>query len=207
MYFWRLISKEYSNRFTQWSPKEELFVSGIQQANCSADMYTGDAPLLRLLNQISQRIFESHGDREALIFRSADQFKVLNPFTGRECSLDFVALWEHSQGQSFPQIDHTQNYQIPATWCAFAAVGEIKTGGNGKNQLGVYLKNYLQLHPELNAVLGLTVNKREYALCYHDAGVIHRSSFDRNQPGPLYAFVEKLYTQPFRDTSVHLIAP
>ncbi|CUA72856.1 hypothetical protein RSOLAG22IIIB_10368 [Rhizoctonia solani] len=199
--------QEYSNHFTLWSPEEISFVSDIQQVNRPDDMYTGDAPLLRLLNHISKRIFESRGDREALIFRSADQLKVFNPFTGRDFSPDLVALWEHPQGQDFPQIDYTQDFPIPPTWCAFAAVGEAKTGGNGKNQLGVYLKNHLQLHPELNAVLGLSASKKEYALCYHDADVIHRSTFDWKQPGPLYAFVEKLYTRPFRDTSMHPIAP
>ncbi|CUA68632.1 Patatin-like phospholipase domain-containing protein 7 [Rhizoctonia solani] len=173
----------------------------------SEDMYTGDAPLLRLLNRISKQIFESRGDPEALIFRSADQLKVFNPFTGRDFSPDLVALWEHPQGQDFPQIDYTQDFPIPPTWCAFAAVGEAKTGGNGKNQLGAYLKNHLQLHPELNAVLGLGANKTEYVLCYHDADVIDRSVFNWKQPGPLYAFIKKLYTRPFRDTSMHLIAP
>ncbi|CAE6413314.1 unnamed protein product [Rhizoctonia solani] len=197
----------YYDHFTQWSPEEISFVSDIQQVNRSEDMYTGDAPLLRLLNQISKRIFESRGHREALIFRSADQLKVFNPFTGRDFSPDLVALWEHPQGQDFPQIDYTQDFPIPPTWCAFAAVGEAKTGGNGKNQLGVYLKNHLQLHPELNAVLGLGVNKTDYALCYHDADVIDRSVFNWKQPGPLYAFIKKLYTRPFRDTSMHLIAP
>ncbi|CAE6480053.1 unnamed protein product [Rhizoctonia solani] len=187
-----------------WSSEEALLIAQIRSSKKSAD--SGDAPIFRLLNNISQRVFESLDNPEwALKFCSADKRMVQNPFTGLVYTPDIAALWERST--VFPQIDYTQNNLIPQTWCVIAAVGEVKTTRHGKNQLGTYLRNLLQLHPELNAVFGFTAKKDGYALFYHDADVIHQGCFTWEQPDPLYAFVKTLYTRPFQDTSMQLVAP
>ncbi|CAE6394860.1 unnamed protein product [Rhizoctonia solani] len=180
----------YSHHTTQWSPEELSLVSRIVLSN--EPLYTHDAPLLCLLNSISRRIFHSRdNDGYALVFRSADTQSLPNPFTGNAYTPYIVVLREQHPDYEFPEIDYTQHNQVPHTWCAFSAVGEVKTGTDGKHQLGVYLQNLLQLHPELNAVLGLTVDMENYSLFYHDADVIDRSSFTFEQPGPLYAFNPK----------------
>ncbi|CAE7145157.1 unnamed protein product [Rhizoctonia solani] len=200
--------QECSHSSMDWSPTELGLISTIRlfKHRPERGLYTDDAPLLHLLNSISRRIFESRDeDRYALVFRSAHKRPIHSPFTMHSHTPEIVVIWERSE--VFPQIDYTQDDLIPQTWCAFAAVGEVESSSNGKYQLGVYLKNLLQLHPELNAVLGLTAKYNGYALLYHDASVIHRSSFDWGEPGPLFAFVEKLYTRPFQDTSMQLVAP
>ncbi|CAE6472080.1 unnamed protein product [Rhizoctonia solani] len=194
-----------------WSPDERKYVSQIQavEPRQEESLYTDDAPLLHLLNSISKQAFQSinlnDAEQEALVFYSAHDCEVHNPFNKQDCKPDIVALWENAR--EFPEIDYSENHLTPTTWCALAAAGEVKISksDDGRYQLANYLQNHLQLHPELNAVLGLTVRPDEYALFYHDAEVINRSRFRWEQHGPLYAFVEKLYTRPFQDTSMQIV--
>lgn len=194
-----------------WPPNEGTHVSQIRAGVEKEEfLYTGDAPLLRLLNSISKRIFQATNvnittEKDVLIFYSAHNREVRNFFKEQHREPDIIALWERSQ--EFPDIDYSQSDSTPITWCAIAASGEVKISkrDNGKYQLANYLQNHLQLHPELNAVLGLTANLEGYALFYHDASVIHRSAFPWEQHAPLYAFVEKLYTRPFQDTSMQIV--
>ncbi|CAE6504865.1 unnamed protein product, partial [Rhizoctonia solani] len=93
------------------------------------------------------------------------------------------------------------------SWCALAAVGGANVQSYGKHQFASHLQNHLQLHPELNAVLGFTASSKGYALYYHDAAVIHRAKFGWEQPGPLYAFVQKLYARSFQDFSMQIRHP
>ncbi|KDN43285.1 hypothetical protein RSAG8_06252, partial [Rhizoctonia solani AG-8 WAC10335] len=196
-----------------WSPDEEEYVSQIQaiEARQEESLYTGDAPLLHLLNSISKQAFQSvnidDAEQDVLVFHSAHNCEVHNPFNKQHRKLDIFALWENLNSQESPELDYSQNYLTPMTWCAIAAVGvaKISKSDDGRYQLANYLQNHLQLHPELNAVLGLTVGSNGYALFYHDAEVIHRSSFCWEQHGPLYAFMEKLYTRPFQDTSMQIM--
>ncbi|KAG8689045.1 hypothetical protein FRC11_004245 [Ceratobasidium sp. 423] len=196
-----------SLNLTEWSLEEQGLVSELKCAGPKQEesLYTGRASLLRLLNSISERVFKSmNANRgEALVFYSGRNCKVQSPFTKQHHSLHIVALWEAAQ--VFPTIEYS-NARLPdTTWCALATIGEAKVAGKPKYDLASHLRHHLQFHPELNAVLGFTVWPSGYGLFYHDAEVIHQSDFSWQQPGPLYAFVEKLYTQPFRDTSMQML--
>ncbi|KAJ1310617.1 hypothetical protein OPQ81_009147 [Rhizoctonia solani] len=192
---------------TEWSTEQQGLVKQISWAGPKEEenLYTGSAPLLTLLDSISKQIFdrvsENDNGRAALVFRSGHRCKVKNPINKQTRSPDIVAFWEISQ--VFPTIDYSKDHLPDTTWCALAAVGEVKVSKSPKYQLASYLQHYLQSHPELNAALGFTVMPRGYGLLYHDANVIHYSEFGW-EPGPLYAFVEKLYTRPFQDTSMQI---
>ncbi|CAE6504873.1 unnamed protein product [Rhizoctonia solani] len=200
---------------TVWPTEEQDLVLEIQKVRSDEkDLYIRSAWGLRLLNSISKHVFEhtNGADGKALVFRTADGRRMIkNPLTGQYRSPDIVALWETSE--TFPAIDY-KTYCLPETpWSALAMVGEAKVSkakfigqpnNNLRNQLTSYLQHHLQFHPELNAVLGLAITPKDYALFYHDADAVQYSSFDW-EPGPLYAFVEKLYTRPFQDTSMRIL--
>ncbi|CAE6472042.1 unnamed protein product [Rhizoctonia solani] len=178
-----------------WVTRIQRTIEG-QETSLNTDI----APLLCLLNHISERIFDALPGQKVLVFRSGN-CRVKSPFTDHYCQPDVVVEWE--EVQEFPQ-----NYSVLSTsktWTKLATVGEIKVSQSRKGQLASYLRNHLQFHPELNAVLGFTAQRDGYALFYHDAAVIHRSEF-RWESGPLalYAFIGKLYTQPYRDQSIQI---
>ncbi|KAG8689046.1 hypothetical protein FRC11_004246, partial [Ceratobasidium sp. 423] len=194
---------------TQWPTDEEGLVSRIKKVGSKQEesLYTGDAPLLCLLNSISKRIFDSSGSigGAALVFRSGHECNIQNPFNRQLRSPDVVSSWEPTQ--EFPTIDHSTDRPPHTTWCTPVAVGEVKVKKQGQYQLASYLQHHLQFHPELNAVLGFTARPSGYALYYHDAAVIHQAKFSWKQATPLYAFVQKLYTRPFQDTSMQVVDP
>ncbi|KDN45679.1 hypothetical protein RSAG8_04763, partial [Rhizoctonia solani AG-8 WAC10335] len=161
-------------------------------------LYTGDAPLLRLLNHISESFFNKYKEGKALVF--GPECTVKNPFTDQCGKPDITVEWVKSD--TFPEINYSDK-SPSKNWTELAAVGEVKVSKSGQYQLASYLRNLLQFHPELNAVLGFTARAVGYALFYHDAAVIHRSEFGW-EPGPLYAFIETLYTRPFQDTSMQI---
>ncbi|KAG8729260.1 hypothetical protein FRC11_009201, partial [Ceratobasidium sp. 423] len=196
-----------SLNLTEWSLEEQGLVSELKCAGPTQEesLYTGRASLLRLLNSISERVFKSMNTNrgEALVFYSGRKCKVQSPFTKQHRSPHIVALWETAQ--VFPTIEYSNDRLPDTTWCALATIGEAQVAGKPKSGLASHLRLHLQFHPELNAVLGFTVWPSGYGLFYHDAEVIHQSDFSWQQPGPLYAFVEKLYTRPFRDTSMQML--
>ncbi|KAF8713279.1 other FunK1 protein kinase, partial [Rhizoctonia solani] len=193
-----------------WTSAEQRLVKRIQDTSQGQGktLFSGYAPLLRLLNCVSEQTFQQlqhETRRKALVFHSGDKCRVMNPFTAQDRCPDIVTIWVESQ--VFPQIDYPATNQfLKFTWCELATIGEAKTSEHGKYQLTSYLQNHLQLHPELNAVLAFAVRANGYALFYHDAAVFHRSKFSW-EPGPLYAFVQKLYAQPFQDPSMRLLDP
>ncbi|CUA69832.1 Nebulin-related-anchoring protein [Rhizoctonia solani] len=185
----------------KWTIREQRWMTKIQRIpkGQEASLYTGDAPLLCLLNHISKRIFDAIHGQKALVFRSGN-CKVKSPFTDRCHQPDIVVEWE--EVQEFPYVDYSA-LSPDKTWTEIAAVGEVKVSQSGKDRLTSYLRNHLRFHPELNAVLGFTAQQTGYALVYHDAAVIHQSKFEW-EAGPLYAFVGKLYTRPYRDRSMQI---
>ncbi|GAB1521002.1 hypothetical protein RhiTH_004092 [Rhizoctonia solani] len=209
-----------------WTSAEQRLVKRIQDTpqGQGKTLFSGYAPLLRLLNCVSEQTFQQlqhETRRKALVFHSGDKCRVMNPFTAQDRCPDIVTIWVESQ--VFPQIDCECHQSQPSlsdrlsedpatnqflkfTWCELATIGEAKISEHGKYQLTSYLQNHLQLHPELNAVLAFAVRANGYALFYHDAAVFHRSKFSW-EPGPLYAFVQKLYAQPFQDPSMRLLDP
>jgi hypothetical protein len=86
-----------------------------------------------------------------------------------------------------------------------AAVGEVKATRNAETRIGNYVWNFLQLHPQSNAVLGFSVQAKGYRLLYHDASVILQSSRFEWELGPLFTFIKKLYMKPFRDPSMAVL--
>lgn len=93
--------------FSEWSPEEATYVSQIQSTEEEKSLYTGDAPLLRLLNSISERRFQStkvEGTKQdALIFLSTHDGEVCNLFNKQRRQPDIAAFWRMSQ--EFPEID------------------------------------------------------------------------------------------------------
>jgi hypothetical protein len=59
-------------------------------------LYTDQAPLLRLLNGLSKRVFDSldTSNTQGLVFRSCKYKYIFHPFHGPRLSPDIVALWE-----------------------------------------------------------------------------------------------------------------
>ncbi|CAE7115360.1 unnamed protein product [Rhizoctonia solani] len=163
-------------------------------------LYTGNAPLLRLLNAMSEQI--AGIEQEALVFRSGNNCQVKNPFTDQFRSPDIIVAWEPRDALS--EIDYSVTEPFAKTWTELAAVGEVKVSESGRYQLTDYLQRHLQFHPELNGVLGFTARASEYALFYHDAGGVYRAGFSWEDTGPLYEFIQKLYTRPFRDVSMQI---
>ncbi|CAE7061984.1 unnamed protein product [Rhizoctonia solani] len=163
-------------------------------------LYTGDAPLLRLLNAMSEQI--AGIEQEALVFRSGNNCRVKNPFTDQSRSPDIIVVWEPRDALS--EIDYSVTEPFTKTWTELAAVGEVKVSKSGRYQLTDYLQRHLQFHPELSGVLGFTARVSEYALFYHDASGVYRSGFSWEDTGPLYEFIQKLYTRPFRDVSMQI---
>ncbi|KDN39564.1 hypothetical protein RSAG8_08720, partial [Rhizoctonia solani AG-8 WAC10335] len=164
-----------------WAEDEGNYVSQIRKVPEGQEMslYTGYAPLLRLLNSMSKNVAD---DREkALVFRA-----------GYKCRSD-----------AFQQMDYSEDESSTKIWTQLAAVGEAKVSATADSQLTGYLQNHLRFHPELNAALGFSIRSTGYVLFYHDAAVVHRSEF-KWEPGPLYEFMERLYTQPFQDPSMQI---
>ncbi|CAE6438715.1 unnamed protein product [Rhizoctonia solani] len=190
-----------------WSVEEQVWVSQIKKVRKGKEesLYTEDAPLLCLLNSISKRIFESPGGGggTALVFHSGDKTKIQNPLNGQVRTPDIIALREMTQ--VFPTINYFTDRPPETTWCVPVAVGEVKVKKQAQHQLAGYLQLHLQFHPELDAVLGFSARSSGYALFYHDAAVIHQAEFKWKEATALYAFVETLYTRPFRDTSMQVL--
>ncbi|CAE6439734.1 unnamed protein product [Rhizoctonia solani] len=192
-----------------WLPEEEKLAFEIGKGREGGEE-TCCVSLLRLLNCISKRIFNTiatgNTERDALVFHSARKFKFNNPFREENRTPNIVALWEVSR--VFPAVNYSLDHPTPTTWSAFAAVGGVEASQSKPEDMKYRLSNYLQnhlCHPELNGVLGFTSTPMEYALFYHDADVIQRAGFGWDQAAPLYAFVEKLYTRPFQDTSMQIV--
>ncbi|GAB1526373.1 hypothetical protein RhiTH_009540 [Rhizoctonia solani] len=194
---------------SSWSPEEESYVNSIRNVSRKQEesLYTGHAPLLRLLNHISEQVSKNikHTQLEALFFYSGDKTKVTNPFSSHYHAPDIIVV--EGTSQVFHTIDYSTVHLKETTWCSAVAVGEAKVKKSGQYQLANYLRNHLQLHPELNATLGLTIKSNGYALFYHDANVIHRATFRWDKPAPLYSFIETLYARPFQDTSMQILDP
>ncbi|KAG8739140.1 hypothetical protein FRC10_006110 [Ceratobasidium sp. 414] len=197
-----------------WPPELEQLVDEIKTWKTDEHLlYTGSAPLLRLLNSISlwilcsQRSPEAQSQARTLVFRACHENLILHPSHGNKLFPDIVvewATWDALQRLS----TGTSGVGSPSRlWSDLAAVGEVKLKKqDGTLQLGNYLQNLLQLHPEQNAVLGLSVEPSGYRLFYHDASVIHRSDAFCWTPGPLYSFIEKLYKNDFRDHSLAVLS-
>ncbi|ELU36645.1 hypothetical protein AG1IA_09330 [Rhizoctonia solani AG-1 IA] len=194
---------------SSWSPEEESYVNSIRNVSRKQEesLYTGHAPLLRLLNHISEQVSKNikRTQLEALFFYSGDKTKVTNPFSSHYHAPDIIVV--KGTSQVFHTIDYSTVHLKETTWCSAVAVGEAKVKKSGQYQLANYLRNHLQLHPELNATLGLTIKSNGYALFYHDANVIHRATFRWDKPAPLYSFIETLYARPFQDTSMQILDP
>ncbi|KAJ1310595.1 hypothetical protein OPQ81_009126 [Rhizoctonia solani] len=191
-----------------WPPNEATLVESIIQTRKGQEQ-TIYAPLLQLLNCTSQRVFQRiNAKREALVFYSRDRCNITNTFTPQERHPDIVGVWVETPTHTFPQTNYDSTILARGgTWCELAVVGEAKVQAHGKHQLASYLQSHLQLHPELNAVLGFGFKSSGYTLFYHDAGTIHRSQFSWKQPGPLNSCIEKLYTRPFQDPSMRILDP
>ncbi|CAE6434390.1 unnamed protein product [Rhizoctonia solani] len=195
--------------FPPWTPQQNTFVQRIIQIKSGQEkfLYTGDVPLLCLLNDLSKSAFErSPTKQKAVVFLPGDNHRIVNPFTTQDRRPDVIAVWVKADDMDFSQIDYSEKGR-KFKWCELAAVGEAKVEKEGQYQLASYLRNYLQLHPELNATLGLLTDSAGYVLLYHDAVAMHRSRFSWTQPGPLYEFVRNLYSQPFRDISMQILDP
>ncbi|KDN34526.1 hypothetical protein RSAG8_12372, partial [Rhizoctonia solani AG-8 WAC10335] len=136
--------------------------------------------------------------RKALVFRAGH--RVENPFANQHRKPDIIVQWE--QSNAFEQINYREE-SFTKIWTQLAAVGEAKVSAPAESQLTDYLQNHLRFHPELNAALGFSIRRTGYTLFYHDAAVVHQSEF-KWEPGPLYEFIEKLYTRPFQDPSMQI---
>ncbi|CAE6517901.1 unnamed protein product [Rhizoctonia solani] len=190
--------KAYLSRSSHqsWTKQEESYVSQIRNPEFEAKETSLYIPLLCLLNSMSKKV--AAGRHEALVFRG--EHRVKNPFTSRDRKPDIIVQWE--QYDAFDGIDYSE--ESPSKiWTQLAAVGEVKVAAPAESQLTSYLQNHLRFHPELNAVLGFSIRSTGYMLFYHDAAVVHGSKFEW-EPGPLYEFIEKLYTRPFQDWSMQV---
>ncbi|CEL61188.1 hypothetical protein RSOLAG1IB_12403 [Rhizoctonia solani AG-1 IB] len=191
----------------EWSPAELKLVRDIKKVLPGQEdtLYTNCAPLLRLLNYISRQVFQNlgHNDMDAIVFRAGDKCRVTSPYTNQHWSPDIVVTREPAS--ILDCIDYSQDYSALKSWCTLVSVGEAKVAASGQYQIAGYLQNLLQLHPELNAVLGFTARSTGYSLLYHDANAIHQSDFSW-KPQPLYAFVSRIY-RPFQDMTMTLLDP
>ncbi|QRV78874.1 hypothetical protein RhiJN_06889 [Ceratobasidium sp. AG-Ba] len=195
----------------EWPHDQLALIQQIQNTTeIETQLYQDDAPLLKLLNSISKRVFDSRGDHSSpgLGFRSFGTQAVKSPYSGPDQKPDIVALWESSG--VLQRLTDSNHFGAPSDtpcWFDVAAVGETKLKKHDRYQIGDYTRVLLRHHPELNAVLGFTTRQRSYRLVYHDGGVIQESSpISWSSPGPLYAFVRALYDQPFRDRSMAMLS-
>ncbi|KAG9099465.1 hypothetical protein FS749_001211 [Ceratobasidium sp. UAMH 11750] len=213
-----------SNIPAVWPPDQKDLVQEIQNVGSGKEtsLYDGSAPLLRLLNSISKCVFNSlsNPDAAALLFGSSNKRQLKDSYSTQRRFPDVVATWQLSSVLDQPLGEYRRTYSgdvltslvasddrdprldPPTSWSSLAAVGEVKVEADGRYQLANYVRKLLQSHPELNAVLGFTVRAEGYELIYHDASVIHRSATFSWTPGPLYAFIRRLYNRPFRDDSM-----
>ncbi|GAB1526744.1 hypothetical protein RhiTH_009916 [Rhizoctonia solani] len=190
---------------TKWSSAEKRLVNDIKHVPHGQEetLYTNRAPLLRLLNYISQQVFESLGrpNMGAVVFRAGNKCRIVNPYTKRHRSPDIIVTREPASALN--NIDYSQDGSSLKTWYVLVSVGEAKVATSGQYQISGYLQNLLQLHPEFNAVLGFTARSNRYSLFYHDANVIQQSNFQW-RPEPLYAFVARVY-RPFQDMTMSVV--
>ncbi|KEP51103.1 hypothetical protein V565_067420 [Rhizoctonia solani 123E] len=184
-----------------WDDNEKRLVDRIQRVTKGQEksLYTGYAPLLRLLNSMSGNVAKE--GQEVLVFRAGNKCRVKHPFADQYRYPDIIVQWERSD--AFQEMNYTEDVPSEKIWTELATVGEVKVSGDVRDQLTGYLQNHLRFHPELNGALAFSVRSTGYALCYHDAAVVHRSEFQW-EPEPLYEFIAKLYTRPFRDPSMQI---
>ncbi|CCO34138.1 hypothetical protein BN14_08230 [Rhizoctonia solani AG-1 IB] len=196
-----------------WSPEQQVLITKIEKTTSGTEthLYTNGAPLLCLLNSISLQVINCklttrNSNTPVLVFRANHTKPILNPITGKQLSPDIVVLWSNLDALR-RLVDSGNLYSSDSTvgWSNVVAVGEVKVKKDSRYQLSNYLLNHLQFHPELSAVLGFTARSSGYSLMYHDASVVHCSPPFAWEAGPIYAFVERLYTEPFRDPSQRIL--
>ncbi|KAG8732364.1 hypothetical protein FRC10_000971 [Ceratobasidium sp. 414] len=188
-----------------WTAKQQVLVNRIQKwknPRIEPLLYTGSAPLLRLLNSISLQIVSSQKASTSttlvLVFRTRHRIPIPHPFNKNSQSPDIVAEWdtreilrklasEYVSGTSskaktvrIGSGDADDFDSSSKLWSDLVAVGEVKLQDNSSYQLANYLQNLLQLHPEQNAVLGLSVKPSGYRLFYHDASLYKRDFRDHS---------------------------
>ncbi|KAG9099495.1 hypothetical protein FRC06_005209 [Ceratobasidium sp. 370] len=200
-----------------WTDEQQQLVNRIRTSQDSGGetlLCTDSAPLLRLLNFVSLQIAGSEKalrtppEKFVLVFRTRQGSPVPHPFNKNSLCPDIVVQWgtrEDLKGLVSLRGIHDFT-SLSKSWSDLVAVGEVKLRSDPSFQLANCLQNLLQLRPEQNAVLGLSVKPSGYRLFYHDASVIHRSEVFRWTPGPLYAFIEKLYKRDFRDHSLAVLS-
>ncbi|CAE6406583.1 unnamed protein product [Rhizoctonia solani] len=196
-----------------WSSDQLNLVQRIKNWSDNEDcLYTSDAPLLRLLNSISEQVHAGRNQPNALslFFRSYHKQIIKTQYPGPEQKPDLLALWEDpGVFRAVPQPDSREAKSDSPYWYSVVTVGEVKLDRRNLSQIGDYARCLLRHHPELNAVMGLSVRRKGYQLVYHDASVIHQSDeFPWLEGfGPLHAFIQALYDQPFRDASMVMLGP
>ncbi|KAF8749062.1 other FunK1 protein kinase [Rhizoctonia solani] len=213
-----------------WSSDQLNLVQRIKNWSDNEDcLYTSDAPLLRLLNSISEQVHAGRNQPNALslFFRSYHKQIIKTQYPGPGQKPDLLALWRtpvyfeqhrvslkglwHSSGllTRLPEPDSREAKSDSPYWYSVVTVGEVKLDRRNLSQIGDYARCLLRHHPELNAVMGLSVRRKGYQLVYHDASVIHQSDeFPWLEGfGPLHAFIQALYDQPFRDASMVMLGP
>ncbi|KAG9079369.1 hypothetical protein FS749_008575 [Ceratobasidium sp. UAMH 11750] len=191
-----------------WTPDQEDIMREIPNVGLGKEtlLYKESAPLLRLRNSISKRIFDSLGnpDTAALDFASSNKRHIKDPYSKQYRFLDVVATWESLSVLNQPLAfdDRNPRPNPPTSWSSLTVVGEVKVEAGGRYQLANYVRKLLQSHSELNVVLRFAARAEGYELVYHDASVIRRSASLSWTPAPLYAFMRRLYERPFRDRSM-----
>ncbi|KAB5587915.1 hypothetical protein CTheo_8642 [Ceratobasidium theobromae] len=176
-------------------------------------LYTKRAPLLRLLNGLSKLVHDSLPDAQThngLVFRAGNSNSIRHPFHNSLLLPDVVALWEPVGVLSKLTSNGKPNFDSPSnqTWSNLVTVGEVKVNRKADGQIGNYLRNLLQLHPENSGVFGFSARIQGYQLLYHDAAVIQKSQeYAWSDLRLLLKFIEKLYSKPFRDPSMYVFQP
>ncbi|KDN35262.1 hypothetical protein RSAG8_11747, partial [Rhizoctonia solani AG-8 WAC10335] len=185
---------------SSWTEEQQVLVQNIHavKKGHEEDLYMGSVPLLCLCNAVSKSVLRSLADESwtALVFYSSHNKHLVNPFSGSSLAPDIIVVhekpevWERLLGSPGQDPPDQQN------WSSIAAIGEAKVDKDAKYQTANYLRNQLQLRPDLHSVIGFSANTNGYSLFYHDANVIHQSSKKEWTPGPLHAFVRIINFQP-----------
>ncbi|KAF8668581.1 other FunK1 protein kinase [Rhizoctonia solani] len=200
-----------------WSDEQAPLVDHIRsiQPGHETALYTGFSPLLQLCNLASKRVFDSlHDPIDALVFYSNHNKFMVHPFSEQSLAPDIIVLRQPlhilETMTASGAYQGEQAFESPSTptWSNVVAVGEAKVQRNARYQTANYLRNQLQLWPDLHSVLGFSAKASSYSIFYHNASAIHQSAnCDWSVSSPLHAFVRQLYQGTTYDPSIINLRP